>query len=135
MGVTLFRVLMMEATALATSTNPPAILPALPEFISARLFSAATKHCLKADQPLFVAGDAGDGCYRLERGLLKVVITSARGNERILAILGPGGIVGELAMIDRQPRFASVFAIRDCELSFISRKDFEDYTRQHPEIY
>src|SRR5262245_23784594 len=58
-GVTLFRVLTMEATALATSTKPPAILPALPEFISARLFSAATKHCLKADQPLFVAGDAG----------------------------------------------------------------------------
>src|SRR5262245_1297070 len=124
-----------RTTAMATPTKLPAILPALPEFISARLFSAATKHRLKADQPLFVAGEAGDGCYRLERGLLKVVITSARGDERILAILGPSEIAGEPAMIDGQPRSASVFAIRDCELSFISRKDFEEYTRQHPEIY
>ena len=77
---------------------------------------------------------SGDGCYRLEQGLLKIVITSANGDERILAILGPGEIAGELAIIDGLPRSASVFAIRDCELSFISRKDFEEYTRQHPDI-
>ena len=124
----------MEATAMATLTKLPAILTALPEFISARLFSAETQHHLKADDPLFVAGDAGDGCYRLERGLLKVVVTSARGDERILAILGPGEIAGELAIIDGLPRSASVFAVRDCELSFISQKDFEEYKRQHPEI-
>src|SRR5262245_60258800 len=111
-----------------------AILPNLPEHLSKQLFGAAAQHHLKAGEPLFVAGDSGDGCYRLERGLLKVVITSARGDERILAILGPGEIAGELAIIDGQPRSASVFAIRDCELSFIGRKDFEEYTRQHPEI-
>ena len=124
----------MEATAIATSTKP-AILRGLPDPLSARLFSAATRHHLKAGEPLFVAGDAGDGCYLLERGLLKVVATSARGDERILAILGPGEIAGELAIIEGRSRSASVFAIRDCELSFISRKDFEKYTRQHPEIY
>jgi len=122
---------------LRTSTNKlhgHAILPSLPEHLSARLFDAATQHQLKAGEPLFLAGDAGDGCYRLERGLLKVVVTSARGDERILAILGPGEIAGELAIIDGLPRSASVFAVRDCELSFISQKDFEEYKRQHPEI-
>ena len=64
-----------------------------------------------------------------------MVITSSRGEERILAILGPGEIAGELSIIDRQPRSASVVAIKDCELSFISQKDFEKYTKQHPEIY
>ena len=49
-------------------------------------------------------------------------------------MLGPGAIAGELAMIDGRPRSASVFALKDCELSFISRKDFEKYMRQHPEI-
>jgi CRP/FNR family cyclic AMP-dependent transcriptional regulator len=111
-----------------------AILPSLPEHLSTRLFAAATHHHLKAGQPLFVAGDVGDGCYRLERGLLKVVVASARGDERIFAILGPGEIAGELAMIDGRPRSASVFALKDCELSFISRKDFEKCTRQNPEI-
>ena len=129
---------MAESTnKLRISTNKlhgHAILPSLPEHLSARLFGAATQHQLKAGEPLFVAGDAGDGCYRLERGLLKVVVTSARGDERILAILGPGEIAGELAIIDGLPRSASVFALRDCELSFISQKDFEEYKRQHPEI-
>jgi CRP/FNR family transcriptional regulator, cyclic AMP receptor protein len=120
---------------MATSTHKlHAILPNLPEHLSRRLFGAATPHHLKAGEPLFVAGDAGEGCYRLERGLLKVVINSARGDERILAILGPGEIAGELSIIDGRPRSASVFAVRDCVLGFISRKDFEECTRQHPEI-
>jgi CRP/FNR family transcriptional regulator, cyclic AMP receptor protein len=110
------------------------ILPSLPEHVSARLFSAATRRRLKAGEALFVAGDAGDGCYLLERGLLKVVLTSERGEERILAILGPGQVAGELAIIDGRPRSASVFAVRDCELSFISRKHFEECMRQHSEI-
>jgi hypothetical protein len=97
-----------------------------PRAYSAPLLSITSK----PGEPLFLAGDAGEGCYRLERGLLKIVITSARGEERILATLGPGEIAGELAIIDGQPRSASVFAVRDCELSFISRKDFEECTRQ-----
>ena len=72
----------------------PAILPSLPEPLSARLFGTATQHHLKAGDPLFVAGDSGDGCYRLERGMLKVVIASTRGDERILALLGPSEIAG-----------------------------------------
>jgi CRP-like cAMP-binding protein len=67
--------------------------------------------------------------------LLKVVITSPEGDDRILAILGPGAIAGELSMIDGGPRSASVFAVKDCELSFISRLGFEEFARQHPEIY
>jgi len=68
--------------------------------------------------------DVADGCYRLEQGLLKVSIASPRGDERILTILGPGSIVGELAIIDGLPRSATVVAIRDCKLSFISREAF-----------
>jgi CRP/FNR family cyclic AMP-dependent transcriptional regulator len=69
------------------------------------------------------------------RRLLKVIITSPQGEERILAILGPGEIAGELSIIDRQPRSASVIAIKDCELSFISQQNFEKYTKQDPDIY
>ena len=103
--------------------------------MSASLFEDAASRRLKADEPLFVAGEPGDGCYQLERGLLKVVVTSPQGEERILAMLGPGAIVGELAMLDGGPRSASVFAVRDCELSFISRAEFEERTIRHPGIY
>jgi CRP/FNR family cyclic AMP-dependent transcriptional regulator len=58
------------------------------EPLSASLFDGATSRHLKANETLFVAGEPGDGCYRLEQGLLKVVVTSGRGEERILAIHG-----------------------------------------------
>ena len=80
----------------------------LPPELSAELFKTARPIRLKADQTLFTAGDPGDGCYRVEQGLLKVSVVSPSGGERILAILGPGALVGELAMIDAQPRSASV---------------------------
>src|SRR5262249_57468264 len=66
-----------------------AILSSLPERLSARLFAGAKSCHLNAGDALFAAGDSGDGCYRLEQGLLKVIITSPRGEERLLAILRP----------------------------------------------
>jgi len=97
------------------------------------LFDVARVHELKAGGVLFAAGDAGDGCYRLEKGLLKVMVTSTTGEERIVAILGPGAIVGELAMIDRMPRSASVVALRDSVLRFISRDAYEKRVLVYPE--
>jgi CRP/FNR family transcriptional regulator, cyclic AMP receptor protein len=82
-----------------------------------------------------VAGDPGDGCYRVEEGLLKVSMVGPGGEERILAILGPGSFVGELSMIDGAPRSASVGALRDTRLSFISRAAFEAYGQSNPEVY
>jgi CRP/FNR family cyclic AMP-dependent transcriptional regulator len=111
------------------------ILPNLPTQISERLMANAKPQSLAEREVLFEAGDVADGCYRLERGLLKVSIASPQGDERILTILGPGSIVGELAIIDGLPRSATVVAIRDCKLSFISRESFVSCLREHPEIY
>jgi CRP-like cAMP-binding protein len=99
------------------------------------LFAGATSCHVEAGKALFVAGDTGDGCYRLEHGLLKVVITSPQGEERILALLGPGAIVGELSVIDGGRRSAAVLAVKDCDLRFVSHAAFEKYTKQHPEVY
>ena len=107
----------------------------LPEEIASRLFASATSRCLKANDTLFQTGDTGDGCYRLNSGILKVIMTSSQGDEQILAILAPGTIVGDLAMIDGLPQSASVVALTDCELCFISRTAFEHFASQNPEIY
>jgi len=111
------------------------ILSRLPQDISAQLFANAASRYLKVGEALFQVGDTGNGCYVLNQGLLKVVISSAQGGQRILAILGPGTVAGELSVIDGKPRSASVFAIKDCKLSFISQSTFEACTQQHPEIY
>jgi CRP-like cAMP-binding protein len=111
------------------------LFSALPRPLSALLFADAKPVHLEAGQVLFVADDPGDGCYRIEKGLLKVSIVSGSGDERILAILGPGAIVGELAVLDGLPRSASVLALRDTELLFVSKAKFDQYAHNHPELY
>ncbi|MFY9893326.1 MAG: Crp/Fnr family transcriptional regulator [Xanthobacteraceae bacterium] len=113
----------------------PSLLAKLPGRLSANLFAGAKPMRLAADEVLFLAGDPGDGCYRIEDGLLKVTMVSRSGTERILAFLGPGAIVGELSMIDGRPRSASVVAVRAAALSFLSRAAFEAFTRKHPDVY
>jgi CRP/FNR family transcriptional regulator len=113
----------------------PSLLAELPGRLSTNLFAGAKPVRLAADEVLFLAGDPGDGCYRIEDGLLKVTMVSRSGAERILAFLGPGAIVGELSMINGRPRSASVVAVRDAALSFLSRAAFEAFTRKHPEVY
>jgi CRP/FNR family transcriptional regulator, cyclic AMP receptor protein len=118
--------------AAATSEN---LFSVLPSALSASLFSQARVVRLASQQMLFAAGDPGDGCYQVEEGLLKVVALSTSGGERILAILGPGTLVGELSMIDGLPRSASVTAIRESKLSFVSRAVFNAVAHAQPEIY
>jgi CRP/FNR family transcriptional regulator, cyclic AMP receptor protein len=105
------------------------------EELSAQLFHAAQTRHLKAGELLFAIGDPGDGCLLLEQGLLKVTAASPLGEERIIAILGPGAIVGELSMIDGLPRSASVVAMRDCVLRFVSREAFQQRANTKPETH
>lgn len=107
----------------------------LPEPMASEILASATPHCLKEGDTLFEAGDAGDGCYRLDEGVLKVTLVSEQGEERILSILGAGAIVGDLAMIDQLPRSATVVALTDCKLRFISRANFQHCVQQNPEMY
>src|SRR5262245_64154992 len=114
---------------------PTDLFSDLPEALTAGLFRSAKPVKLAADEILFLAGDPGDGCYRLNEGLLKVSMVAPTGAERILAILGPGSIVGDVAMIDGRPRSASVSALRDCKLSFVSRAAFERGDEQDPQLF
>jgi CRP/FNR family transcriptional regulator, cyclic AMP receptor protein len=117
------------------SIDKDTLLASLPQEMSAALFGHGPKIKLAPGQILFLAGDAGEGCYRINSGLLKASVVSAAGGERILGIFGPGTIVGELSMIDGHPRSASVTAIRESQLVFLSRADFDVFGSANPEIY
>jgi CRP/FNR family cyclic AMP-dependent transcriptional regulator len=106
----------------------------LPTHLSGELFARANVVRLPAGQALYQEGDSGDGCYRIEDGLLKLTMVSKSGTERILAFRGPGAIVGELAIIDGLPRAMSAVAVRDAVLSFLSRTAFEAFAEKHPEL-
>lgn len=94
----------LERTIMATPIPASSILDALPSEVSRGLFAQGRSVSLDAEQTLFLAGDKGDGCYRVEEGLLKASVGAPNGSERILGILGPGSVVGELSMIDGAPR-------------------------------
>jgi CRP-like cAMP-binding protein len=106
----------------------------LPAELSRGLFDKAPVRRLVANQMLFLAGDAGDACYRVEEGLLKASVFAPGGGEHILAIFGPGSLVGELSMIDGMARSASVAALRPSRLSLVSRAGFEAFARSNPEL-
>lgn len=107
----------------------------LPNEIASELFASASLRQLEAGDTLFQTGDKGDGCYRLDKGLLKVSLISAQVRERIIAMITPGAVVGDLAVIDGLPRSASVHALTNCELRFLSRGAFERIAQEHPEIH
>jgi len=116
-------------------STPANLFSVFPEHLASRLFASAKPVRLAADEVLFLAGDPGDGCYRVESGLLKVSMIAPSGSERILAIVGAGAIVGELATIDGLPRSASVAAVRESALSFISRAAFQSFADENLEVY
>jgi len=114
---------------------PGTVLSRLPPEFTAKLLAGERTIELREGDTLFERGDAGDGCYWLRRGVLAVSVASADGEQRILALLGAGELVGEIAMIDGRPRSATVQAIRDCTLTFVSRAAFTELMSRRPELY
>jgi CRP/FNR family transcriptional regulator len=130
-----FSALRARAAAIMVELSVSGTWSGLPKEIASDLLASAPLRRLKAGDTLFEAGDTGDGCYRLDEGFLKVALVSPQVREQIVAILTPGAIVGDLAMLDGLPRSASVVALTDCELRFLSRLAFQDLARARPEIY
>ena len=87
---------------------------------------------LRARDILFHAGDAGDGCYIVRRGVVKASVIAKDGQERLLAVLGPGALIGELALIDDEPRSATISAMRDCRLLHLPKSSFFRLADEHP---
>jgi CRP-like cAMP-binding protein len=115
-------------------TPLPGLLFELSKGLLSPLFAAGEVVNLDAHQTLFSAGAVGDGCYRIENGLVKIVVTSPKGEARILAVLGRGAIVGELSLIDGRPRSATVITIQDSVFRFVRREAFSDFCQSEPEV-
>jgi CRP-like cAMP-binding protein len=83
-----------------------------------RLVSVAGEQEFSPGQFLLRQGQVGSGAYVIVEGSVSVV----RGTDE-LATLGPGEFVGELAVIDQQPRFASVQAVEPTRVVAIASWD------------
>jgi CRP-like cAMP-binding protein len=88
---------------------------------------------LAAREELFHKGDAGDQVYGVAEGALKVVTTSEQGDDVVLNLLGPGEVIGEVAVFCGAERTATVVAITPCELLVVDRRDLLALLRSHPD--
>lgn len=83
---------------------------------------------------LFSEGDACKGLYIIDSGRLRIFKSSASGREQVLAVEGPGGSVAELPVFDGGAYPASVSAVEDSQILFISRQDLRQFCLEHPEV-
>ena len=86
------------------------------------------------DAIVFEEGSSGDYMYLIREGQVKVTKMSEDGREKILEMLGAGDFVGEMALLDREPRSASVKTTLPCVLLALSRQDFLALLRENPDI-
>lgn len=84
---------------------------ALSDDVLARLASALTVITPDAGEVLFREGDEANAMYLVISGELEVLKRSPTGSEVRVAMLGPGGWFGEMAIVDVQPRSATVRAL------------------------
>ena len=120
---------------MATDEQPDrSLLWALPGTLRSDLLANARPVRIVAGATLFSAGEAGNGCYQVNQGLLKITVKVAE-NEQIQAMAGPGMVIGELSLLEDGNRSTSVVAVKDSELIFISRTHFKSFAQQHPDVY
>jgi CRP-like cAMP-binding protein len=89
---------------------------------------------LDAACPLFLEGDVGANVMVIRRGHVKVHATSPDGHERLLAIAGPGDVLGELSAIDGKPRSASGTALNPVDVDIIAVDDFRAFVANTPGV-
>jgi CRP-like cAMP-binding protein len=79
--------------------------------------------------------EPGDALYVLASGKVKVVLYGESGREVILTIFTrPGDFFGEMALLDDEPRSATVMAVKPSTYLTLSRADFRAYVDRHPSI-
>jgi CRP-like cAMP-binding protein len=87
---------------------------------------------LNARDELFHQGDPGSQLFVVIRGRLKVLTTSAQGDEIVFSIVGPGEVLGELAVLNQAERTATVRAIDVSELLSLHQRDLLSFLEMHP---
>jgi CRP/FNR family cyclic AMP-dependent transcriptional regulator len=83
---------------------------------------------------LFAEGDSCTGLFLVASGRIRIFKLSASGREQVLAVEGPGSSFAELPVFDGGNYPAAASALEDAEVLFISRKDFQNFCREHPDV-
>lgn len=88
----------------------------------------------RAGERIFSEFEQGSECYVIDAGSVKITTTNAEdGRELSFAVLGPGEIFGEMALIDAKTRSADATAVSDTEVIVLRREELLDGLQRHPD--
>jgi CRP/FNR family transcriptional regulator, cyclic AMP receptor protein len=104
----------------------------LPQENIDQLLSSGVERPYPKNSIIFHEGDEATSLYIVLSGRLKVYRANAEGKEFILDTLSGGDHFGELALVDDEPRSASVAAIEPCRLLVLSKAAFHESLARHP---
>ncbi len=89
---------------------------------------------LRRGEILFEEGDRGDRLYIITEGKIKLGHTSDDGRESLLAILGPGEIIGELTLFDPGPRSTTATAVSPVSMLVLEHRDLMEILDVNPDL-
>jgi CRP/FNR family transcriptional regulator, cyclic AMP receptor protein len=90
------------------------------------------RRTLDPNEALFWIGDQGDEFYVIESGKIHLTFPDNSGREMSLATLGPGDFLGELALLDGDPRTATARAVGDTVVLALNRENFLNFINTNP---
>lgn len=92
-----------------------------------------TRVRLEAGDTLFHEGDEASALYVILAGRIRIEQTTMAGESQVIAIRTKGDVLGEMAPLEGQPRFADAVALSPCRMLLLSRADFEGFVLKHPD--
>ena len=99
-----------------------------------RLIPLLSERAFRPKQILFGAGDPAERVYLVLKGRIKVYQVAENGKEIILDVVGRGGVVGDMAIVEDGERTAYAQAIDDAVAVSISWDDFSHVVQQSPKL-
>lgn len=96
------------------------------------LASHGRVHSYASGAVMFQEGGPGDSLHIVVEGNVRIAVTSPSGVEAIVAMLGPGEFVGDLALLDGLPRSASAIASQATKTLVVTRTDFTQWLSDRP---
>lgn len=89
---------------------------------------------IPAGKTVFVENMLGESLYLIEQGTVKISKMMAEGDEKILVVLGPEDVFGEMAILEGTPRFATARVAEDASLLTLQRKSFDSLCEKNPKL-
>ncbi len=110
------------------------LFEALDEETTRALRAAMVQVRMRRGEVLFNEGEPGDRVYVIADGKIKLGHTAPDGRETIIAVLGPGEMLGELSLFDPGPRAATATAIAPSRLLELRHDDLQGFLDGRPQL-